>query len=74
MGLVCPGVVRIVDNAGLGMNERFPGWPGWYDDLTAILKLLSSDSFRQRCVYQRVRGSARPDLEPNFRHTLPSLA
>ena len=72
--LVCPGLLHIVDNAYLDMNEHLPGWRGWYDGLTAILKVLSEDTIRQRFLECCVKSGPRPDFEPKFQRTLPSLA
>ena len=73
-GFVCPGVLHIIDNAFLDMADCLPGWLDWYDGLTSILTVLSSDSHRQRFVYHCVRNGPRPDLEHKFQRTLPSVA
>ena len=73
-GCVCPGVLHIIDNAFLDMDTQLPGWRGWYDGLTAILKVLSSDPLRQSFVHHCVCSGRRPDLEPKFQRTLPNLA
>eukprot|EP00974_Lingulodinium_polyedra_P060338 5817270-Lingulodinium_polyedra.AAC.1 len=61
MGLVCPGVLRTIDNAFLGMGECVPGWQGWYNGLAAISKCClqkrsgwPGDGFGVRCQAWRV--------------------
>jgi hypothetical protein len=73
-GMVCPGLLHIIDNAFLDLDKSLPGWSPWYRGLVAIVKLLSTEGLRKRFVYFCVKDSATPEFADRFRSDLPSLA
>ena len=56
--LVFPGILHIIDNCLLDVDQHMPMWSKWLEGLKSIMKLLCNKAETERYVETCVKGSA----------------